>query len=82
MSKRSPPSASTVQRIRRHVENYWRKSGTSPHPDPAITEVVITGLASNMEEAQAARSARATPIPTRKSRSASLADAGSAPATR
>ena len=50
MSKRSPPSASTVQRIRRHVENYWRKSGTSPHPDPAITEVVITGLASNMEE--------------------------------
>ena len=50
MSKRSPPSAVTVQRIRRYVENYWRKSGTSPHPEPAITEAVITGLASNMEE--------------------------------
>jgi ferredoxin-thioredoxin reductase catalytic chain len=50
MSERSVPSAATVQRIRKYVENYWRKSGTSPCPDPGVTEAVITGLASNMEE--------------------------------
>ena len=50
MSKRSLPSTSTVQRIRSYVENYRRKSGTSPHPDPGVTEAVIIGLASNLEE--------------------------------
>ena len=37
-------------KIRKYVEKYWAKSGTSPHPDSKITESVVVGLAKNMEE--------------------------------
>lgn len=32
------------------VSKYWEKSGTTGHPDPEITRVVINGLAANIEE--------------------------------
>lgn len=50
MPPRNAPSPATIDRIRRYVEKYWEKSGTTRHPDPAITEAVISGLAANVEE--------------------------------
>jgi ferredoxin-thioredoxin reductase catalytic chain len=34
----------------KYVEKYWEKTGTSPHPDAEITEIVVQGLAKNVEE--------------------------------
>lgn len=39
-----------VQRIEKFVEKYCAKSGTSTHPDPGVTEVVVLGLAHNLEK--------------------------------
>jgi ferredoxin-thioredoxin reductase catalytic chain len=50
MAKRPEPSAATVQKIRRYVEKYWQKTGTSPHPTAEVTDAVVTGLAANVEE--------------------------------
>lgn len=36
--------------MRRYVEKYWEKSGTSPHPDPEVASAVVLGLAANVEE--------------------------------
>lgn len=47
---RPEPKDETKAKIRKYVEKYWEKSGTSPHPDPEMTETVIKGLAANMEE--------------------------------
>jgi ferredoxin-thioredoxin reductase catalytic chain len=44
------PGAETLSRLRSYVEKYRRKSGTSGHPDPAVTEAVVLGLAANVEE--------------------------------
>jgi ferredoxin-thioredoxin reductase catalytic chain len=33
-----------------YVRRYWAKSGTCAHPDRAVTEAVVTGLAAHMEE--------------------------------
>jgi hypothetical protein len=49
VGKRPEPSAATVQRIRNYVRTYWKKTGTVGHPDSAVTEAVIKGLAANME---------------------------------
>ena len=43
------PSEKTMARMRKFVANYCTKSGTSTHPDPEVTEVVVKGLAHNSE---------------------------------
>jgi ferredoxin-thioredoxin reductase catalytic chain len=50
MGKQAEPAAETLQRLRRYVEKYWEKSGTTGHPDPEVTRAVVLGLAANMEE--------------------------------
>jgi ferredoxin-thioredoxin reductase catalytic chain len=47
---RQQPAAATVEKIRRYVEHYRSKSGTSEHPDQGVSEAVIVGLAANLEE--------------------------------
>jgi ferredoxin-thioredoxin reductase catalytic chain len=47
---RTKPSEETVRKVRRYVEKYRAKTGTTAHPDPAVSEAVITGLAANLEE--------------------------------
>jgi len=44
------PSQKNVDRMRKYVEKYWEKTGTTGHPDAGVTEVVINGLAANIEE--------------------------------
>jgi ferredoxin-thioredoxin reductase catalytic subunit len=34
------PDQKSITRMERYVEKYRQKSGTSAHPDPAITEAV------------------------------------------
>jgi len=43
------PSAKSLQRIRRFVDHYCQKSGTTTHPDAEVTEAVISGLAANAD---------------------------------
>jgi len=42
-------SEESLQRLRRFVEKYCEKSGTSTHPDKDVTEAVVHGLAHNMD---------------------------------
>jgi ferredoxin-thioredoxin reductase catalytic chain len=42
-------SAEAVQRMRKFVEKYCEKSGTTTHPDHEVTEAVIQGLAVHYE---------------------------------
>lgn len=44
------PSQKNVDRMTKYVEKYWAKTGAKGHPDPEITQVVINGLAANIEE--------------------------------
>ncbi len=43
------PSEKSRQRIRKFVEAYCRKSGTTTHPLPDVTEAVELGLASHLD---------------------------------
>lgn len=47
---RSEPTPAAVQKIRNYVEKYWAKTGTVGHPNPEVTEAVITGLAAHLDE--------------------------------
>ena len=42
-------NAEAVQRMRKFVEKYCEKSGTTTHPDREVTETVIQGLAVHYE---------------------------------
>jgi ferredoxin-thioredoxin reductase catalytic chain len=44
------PAEATVQKIRRYVERYREKTGTTAHPSPEVGESVIRGLAANLDE--------------------------------
>lgn len=44
------PSESALRRVRKYVEKYREKSGTTAHPDAAVTEGVVLGLAGNVDE--------------------------------
>lgn len=44
------PNEATVARIRRYVDKYREKSGTTGHPSAEVTESVILGLAQNAEQ--------------------------------
>jgi ferredoxin-thioredoxin reductase catalytic chain len=39
----------SLQRIRRFVEKYCEKSGTTTHPDSDVTEAVVKGLAHHLD---------------------------------
>jgi len=43
------PRDESIQRMRKFVEKYCEKSGTTTHPDADVTEAVVLGLASNHE---------------------------------
>lgn len=42
-------SEEALQRLRRFVEKYCEKSGTTTHPDKDVTEAVVRGLAHHMD---------------------------------
>ena len=44
------PSDKSLTRMKVYVEKYWAKTGTSPHPDRAITDAVVTGLAVHIDQ--------------------------------
>jgi ferredoxin-thioredoxin reductase catalytic chain len=44
------PSRQALSRIRNYVDKYREKSGTAAHPDPAVTEGVVLGLAAHIDE--------------------------------
>jgi ferredoxin-thioredoxin reductase catalytic chain len=43
------PSPKSLARVRKLVESYCRKSGTTTHPDREVTEVVVLGLAAHLD---------------------------------
>lgn len=43
------PSETSLARMRNFVEKYCAKTGTTTHPDPAVTEAVVLGLAHHHE---------------------------------
>ncbi len=44
------PSEKSLSRMRTFVEKYLNKTGTSRHQNADVTEAVISGLASNLDE--------------------------------
>jgi ferredoxin-thioredoxin reductase catalytic chain len=44
------PSEQALSRIRKYVEKYREKSGTSAHPNEEVTEGVVLGLAAHLDE--------------------------------
>ena len=42
-------SQESLQRIRKFVEKYCAKSGTTTHPDPGVLESVVMGLAHHLD---------------------------------
>lgn len=44
------PSKKNLDRIRKFIDSYCKKSGTTTHPDPEVTEAVALGLAQHMDE--------------------------------
>jgi len=44
------PSEQAIQKMRNFIEKYTEKSGSMTHPDPAVTEAVVLGLAQNVDE--------------------------------
>ena len=45
-----PPSEKSLERVSKLVESYCKKSGTTTHPEPAITESVVLGLAKHLDD--------------------------------
>lgn len=51
MSLSAPqPNPKTVQRLQKFVGKYREKSGTQAHPDEAVSESILLGLASHADE--------------------------------
>jgi ferredoxin-thioredoxin reductase catalytic chain len=44
------PSAANIDKMWAYARKYAEKSGTSLHPDRAVTETVVTGLARHIEQ--------------------------------
>ena len=44
------PSEKSIQRMRVFVEKYCEKSGTTTHPDKAVLDAVVLGLAQNVDD--------------------------------
>jgi len=45
-----PPTDESLSRVRKLVESYCKKSGTTTHPDGTVTEGVVLGLAAHLDE--------------------------------
>ncbi len=45
-----PPSEGSLSRMRKLVEVFCKKSGTTTHPDKEVTELVVLGLAGNVDD--------------------------------
>ncbi len=45
-----PPSEGSLSRMRKLVEVFCKKSGTTTHPDKEVTELVVLGLARNVDD--------------------------------
>lgn len=43
------PSEKAIAKMRKFVDAYTAKSGTSTHPNPDVTEAVVLGLAHNVD---------------------------------
>lgn len=43
------PTARSLLRIEKLIKTYTEKSGTTTHPDPAVTDAVVQGLARNLD---------------------------------
>ena len=43
------PTPASLQRIQKLVRIYTEKSGTTTHPDAAVTNVIVRGLAQNLD---------------------------------
>ena len=50
MTTANQPSKSALRRVRKYVEKYREKSGTTAHPDPEVTDGVVLGLAGHVDE--------------------------------
>ena len=50
MSTPKIPSEKSLTRMQNYVEKYRQKSGTTAHPDAAVGEAVVLGLAQNIDE--------------------------------
>ena len=48
--KPDQPSEASLKRIRKYVEKYREKTGTSAHPEAAVGGAVERGLAQNLED--------------------------------
>src|SRR5690349_16289123 len=44
------PTPENVEKMWRYVHKFAEKSGTFLHPEPEVTEVVVKGLAANIDE--------------------------------
>jgi len=44
------PSVKSRNRIRKLIDSYTKKSGTTTHPDESVTEAVALGLAKHLDE--------------------------------
>jgi hypothetical protein len=44
------PSDQSLSRVRKLVEVYCRKTGTTTHPEKEVTELVVLGLAGHIDE--------------------------------
>lgn len=44
------PTEKSLDKMKKYASKYWEKTGTSPHPDPGVTEVVLKGLAKHVDE--------------------------------
>jgi ferredoxin-thioredoxin reductase catalytic chain len=44
------PSHANVEKMRAYARKYAEKSGTSLHPDPSVTETVVKGLATHIDQ--------------------------------
>jgi ferredoxin-thioredoxin reductase catalytic chain len=45
-----PPSEQSISRMTKLVEVFCKKSGTTVHPEREVTELVVLGLARNVDE--------------------------------
>ena len=44
------PTEKSMNRMRKLVDAYTKKSGTTTHPDPQVTESVVLGLAKHVDD--------------------------------
>ena len=46
----SEPSEKSLEKMRKFVKGFAEKTDTAMHPNPAVTEAVVNGLAAHVDE--------------------------------